>query len=207
MVFPLLDLQKTQLHACSGGKLTINPATGTDIIGGVVEVVLESAVTDVNSAAVMRLVDPIIMEKFGDLTQWNHLMYVLPMEVDFGTASAFAFLGGYKSVFKGKFASYMGVQIHEFGHNYNLQHSGYGDLSYGDHTGLMGTLSSVNLEKKLMFFLKHALTLDPLYMHCRQPILRRRSTQNVLQRCQKLRNWMVQRQQRSSRLDSYQTVY
>ena len=170
MVFPLLDLQKTQLHACSGGKLTINPATGTDINGGVVKVVIGSVVNGVDRGTVQSWVDSVVNKKFGNLAQWDHLMYVFPDSVDFRGAAAYAYLNHYHSVYMGRYGSFIGVQVHELGHNYNMLHSGYGEKSYADHTGLMGTFSSVDLEKKLMFFVEQVLTLDPLYMHCRQPI-------------------------------------
>jgi hypothetical protein len=157
-------VQKTQLDACSGGKLTIMPATGTDITDGVMEVVLpERVVNGTNCVTVEDWVDDAVEAKVsGSLSQWDHLMYVLPDSVDFDGAVAYAYVNSYKSVFKGGYASYMGVQIHELGHNYNMRHSGFGTETYEDHTGLMGTFLSVNLEKELIFFLEQTLTLDPL---------------------------------------------
>jgi hypothetical protein len=76
--------------------------------------------------------------------------YVLPASVDFGGAAAYAYVNSYTSVFMGEYASYMGVQIHELGHNYNMRHSGFGDSTefYKDHTRLMGTFSPVNVRRR-----------------------------------------------------------
>ncbi len=137
------DVQKTQLDACSGGKLTIMPATGTGITDGVMEVVLAGkVVSGAHRYTVEGWVDDAVEAMItGNLNQWDHLMYVLPTSVDFRGAAAYAHRNSYKLVFMGRYASYMGVQIHELGHNYNMRHSGFGTATYKDHTGLMGTFS------------------------------------------------------------------
>jgi hypothetical protein len=125
------------------------PATGTGITEGVMEVVLTGKVVSGTYRSIVEgWVDDAVKAKFGNLNQWNHLMYVLPTSVDFGGAAAYAFVNSYKSVFMGRYASYMGVQIHELGHNYNMLHSGFGAATYKDHTGLMGTFSPVNVRRR-----------------------------------------------------------
>jgi hypothetical protein len=110
------------------------------------EVVLKrEVVTGVNRYTVEGWVDAAVGAKItGKLDQWDHLMYVFPNSVNFKGLAAYAYYNNYKSVFKGRYASYMGAQIHELGHNYNMRHSGLGNTTYLDHTGLMGKFSLVN---------------------------------------------------------------
>jgi hypothetical protein len=125
------------------------PATGTGITDGVMEVVLTGrVVSGIWRKIVEEWVDNVVIANFGNLNQWNHLMYVFPENVDFGTAAAYAQVNGYKSVYKGAYASLMGVQVHELGHNYDMRHSGFGDATYLDHTGLMGTFSPVSVRRR-----------------------------------------------------------
>jgi hypothetical protein len=123
------------------------PATGTGITNGVMEVVLtRRIVRGVDRFMVEDWVDDAVQAKItGSLSQWDHLFYVFPASVNFSGTAAYAYVNSYKSVFSGIFATYMGVQIHELGHNYNMDHSGFGTTTYADHTGLMGTFSSVKL--------------------------------------------------------------
>ena len=52
-----------------------------------------------------------------------------------------AYLPGKLSAFRDAYSYRMGVQVHEFGHNIGLHHSGYGTASYADHSCLMGNPS------------------------------------------------------------------
>jgi Gametolysin peptidase M11 len=52
--------------------------------------------------------------------------------------SAYGYLNGYLTVFKDHWAGSFSAIAHELGHNMNLHHSGRGNLSYGDISGLMG---------------------------------------------------------------------
>ena len=68
----------------------------------------------------------------------NFVVYVTPDSVSWGGVAAYAYIGNYKSVFKSEYASDMGVQLHEFGHNIGVYHSGENGADYGDHSCLMG---------------------------------------------------------------------
>jgi hypothetical protein len=103
-------------------------------------VVLSDAVTGVLSGTVEGWVDNALYAIVGNLNQWNHVMYALPSVVDFQGAEGWAYMGGIKSAYRGDSVSYMGVQMHELGHNIRMHHSGSaGGSPYGDFTGLMGT--------------------------------------------------------------------
>lgn len=100
---------------------------------------LSNPVANVNRYTVESWVDNAVIALTGSLGQWNHLVYALPLSVDFQGAAAYAYMNSFKSVFMGDYVSRMGVQMHELGHNLWMRHSGYGTATYLDHTGLMGT--------------------------------------------------------------------
>jgi hypothetical protein len=75
----------------------------------------------------------------GWLYGFDHVMYVLPKGPDWGGGVlAYAYVGINKSVYNDKTASYIGIQVHEIGHNLFMSHSGEGGSIYGDHTCYMG---------------------------------------------------------------------
>ena len=79
------------------------------------------------------------------LTTYNafdHIMYVMPESVQFNGAAAFAYIGWYRSVFWNIYASHLQVQVHEFGHNLRMLHSGEDTSTYGDGTGMMGKIKT-----------------------------------------------------------------
>lgn len=50
----------------------------------------------------------------------------------------YAYVNHYLSVYQSFYFYMTMVQVHEFGHNYKLAHSGQGTATYLDHTGSMG---------------------------------------------------------------------
>ena len=75
-----------------------------------------------------------------NLFGFNQIMHVIPDAADWGGAAAWAYLPGQTSAFRSSYSFAMGVQVHEFGHNIGLHHSGYNGASYADHSCLMGEI-------------------------------------------------------------------
>jgi len=131
----------SQYTACSGGKLNYKPATGTGITNGGVAITLEQNSTDVNRFTVHGWVDNWISSNHPTWpSDFNHIMYVLPGNVNFTGAAAYAYIGNYKSVYRDNAASKLTVLMHETGHNLRMHHSGEGPptATYADHTCYMG---------------------------------------------------------------------
>jgi hypothetical protein len=75
-----------------------------------------------------------------NLYSFTQIMNVIPDAADWGGAAAWAYLPGQTSAFRSGYSFVMGVQVHEFGHNIGLHHSGNGTLPYADHSCLMGEI-------------------------------------------------------------------
>merc|ERR1719469_1796112 len=71
-----------------------------------------------------------------ELSLYTNVMYVLPGEVNFSGAAAYAYLNGRLSVVSNLHVSIQHVLIHEIGHNFGHHHSGRGNSEYGDETGM-----------------------------------------------------------------------
>ena len=75
---------------------------------------------------------------FSPQTGFTHVLYILPQSVSFGDAAAYAYINYYLSVYLDTYSSVLLVQMHEIGHNLQMLHSGEGNATYGDKTGMMG---------------------------------------------------------------------
>jgi hypothetical protein len=75
-----------------------------------------------------------------NLFGFSQIMHVIPDAADWGGAAAWAYLPGQTSAFRSSYSYTMGVQVHEFGHNIGLHHSGNNGASYADHSCLMGEI-------------------------------------------------------------------
>jgi len=134
---------KTQTHACSYGKLNIEPFHGntpsnTYINNGVVDIqmdyVMGSNAPGMDQAALKAAQDHI-----GDLNDpmFDLLLFCFPPgETDF---LAFAYPSSKFSFYNDEWCGFVAAQMHEVGHNLGLAHSGQsGESEYGDQTGYMG---------------------------------------------------------------------
>lgn len=135
---------KSQMHACSFGKLVFNPIAD-DFIGGITNGVTEIFLNrTANGSTNVWLVDEatsVIRSRYGSPELFDHIVYVLPP----GTISrgktrwlAYAYINWYESVYNNEWAGSVSTQMHEIGHNINLHHSNEGALVYNDQTGYMG---------------------------------------------------------------------
>jgi hypothetical protein len=132
--------QKSQFYDCSKGKLRFQKGTGSDITNGVLEIEVPYSLNGVDRYTAMDHAVAETQRVLGSSTynSFDHIMYVMPLYVDFGGAAAFAYIGWYRSVFMNQYASHLQVQVHEFGHNLRMLHSGEDGSTYGDGTGMMG---------------------------------------------------------------------
>jgi hypothetical protein len=75
---------------------------------------------------------------FGSLSdQADHFLFVLPPNTADGwIASGWMF--GSNTTYNDKWANYVSIQMHEFGHNFGMGHSGLGSNEYADRSGMMG---------------------------------------------------------------------
>lgn len=70
---------KTQISACSHGKLNFEPATGTTITNGVTTVQINIAVNGTSRFSVANAAEAALTARFGDLpSNFHHVMYCLP---------------------------------------------------------------------------------------------------------------------------------
>ncbi len=136
---------RSQMLACSRGQLDYVPAAGDPlIVNGVMEVPITQNVEGVASGDAVNWVKAEAQSLLGsaiDINSFTQIMVVLPDEVSWGGAAAWAYLPGKLSAFRDAYSYRMGVQMHEFGHNIGLHHSGYGTASYADHSCIMGNPS------------------------------------------------------------------
>ncbi|CAJ1965151.1 unnamed protein product [Cylindrotheca closterium] len=152
-VLSLTDVNiRTQTAACSFDQLILNPATGGLISGGVAEIT--TTVHPGNG----NLDDPVQYNQFlgyinnilGQLFVANQnqlpadfIHICLPPDTLAGTQSL-GFFNSFLSVFNSAVCTYTSYNMHEFGHNLDLNHSSDVlftpgmDSQFGDQVGYMG---------------------------------------------------------------------
>ena len=92
------------------------------------------------------VVDRWVWDKLGSnginfpLSSVDHYMYVMPGNVEFGGAAAYACVWCPKTVYRENQASNYQVLLHEVGHNLGHVHSGKDGGSYNDRTCWMGKI-------------------------------------------------------------------
>ncbi len=128
---------RSQMLSCSLNQVDFVPATGPNIVDGVVTVTLSMNVNGVSDGTVRNAVTTALSEQYGISGRaYDHIMYVLPDSVSMGIA--YAYINHYLSVYKNNWGTFPSAQMHEIGHNLGLAHSNEGGASYGDQTGMMG---------------------------------------------------------------------
>jgi len=121
---------KSQLYACSMGRL--NVIAGDNNSGqidqsvykapGVIAVKLGISITNTARADVRNAITTAVQNLLGVTLPgpYKHVMYVLKAcYVDCGWA-AYGIVGGWNTVYVGDNYKYVGVQVHELGHNFGL---------------------------------------------------------------------------------------
>jgi hypothetical protein len=142
---------KTGYQACSGGKLNFVPGTGPNIVDGVMEISISQSVNGVSSGTVEGYVKTKLSQLGYNLSSYTHTMVVVPAQVDFGGAAAWAYMPGDFSFYSDGNASMHIVLMHEIGHNLGHHHSGLGSYEYADPTCMMGNVGWADESPKKCF--------------------------------------------------------
>jgi len=124
---------------CSGNKVNFIKATGNEFENGVMDLTISQNVSGRLAQDVENDVTDKLLKMGFDSSTYDNIMYILPDEVNFEGAAAYAYLNGHLSIFSNHWASKQYVLMHEIGHNLGHHHSGQQIKAYGDDTGMMGT--------------------------------------------------------------------
>ena len=138
---------RSQYKACSNNKLDMAPAnlvtsTGVEITNGVYALEVGSPIMSIGKGF-ETIVQEAATKVLGDLpSQFDHVMFCMPKGVKEGGVQSFAYayLNSYLSVYGDKECHYETGAIHEFGHNFGLDHSNEGpetkpNSEYEDYSG------------------------------------------------------------------------
>jgi hypothetical protein len=129
----------SQMNLCSNGALTFEPATGNGITGAVGEIYIDVNSVGVATGNLHSIVRDEFIKKFGQESQYDHIMYCLP----FGTGEvndswiAYAYKDTSYSYYHDAWCGSLTSKMHEVGHNLGFGHSGEGD-TYEDRSCIMG---------------------------------------------------------------------
>jgi len=141
---------RSQLHACSMGRLDFMPGDNNSGLidqavydaSGVISVNIDISIEDSAKNDIQNAITVKVQEKLGIKLPgpYKHVMYIVEnCYIDCGYA-AYAYINSEISVYVGPNYKYVGVLVHELGHNFGLLHSGGldGVKVYSDHTCMMG---------------------------------------------------------------------
>jgi hypothetical protein len=164
---------RKQYYKCSAGKLNIYP---TD--KGVLEVRVNMNINGANVADVVGAVDDEGLKQLTGVTSFRDYadltMFVVPPGTrwrgDFGW-SAYAVIDGRASVVNDSRVNYLGVQMHELGHNFGLNHANRVNDPFRDLTSQMSRalldkdfpIKCFNAQNnwKLGWYSDRSITVDP----------------------------------------------
>jgi Gametolysin peptidase M11 len=146
----------SQLAACSGGKLQLEPTYHRVLDIQLPQSVVSRDRADLAAAAGSLALDVVLDNKYSDPffgSSWNGydmdqindgifrlqdyaglLMYIVPPGAT-SAAEGLDWVGrgivdGKETIFNDEYGSYLAVQAHEIGHNFNLKHAGKLGLGY-----------------------------------------------------------------------------
>mmetsp|Transcript_28472 Transcript_28472/g.58444 ORF Transcript_28472/g.58444 Transcript_28472/m.58444 type:complete len:790 (+) Transcript_28472:137-2506(+) len=143
---------KSQIEACSFNqfKVSYDEKGGDYDDHGVVEVEIGIELST-SQSNIRNAVRAAVEGKTGKKLNkdYDFVAYVLEKCYKSCGWAAYAYINSWNSVYQNRYFKFVGVQIHEIGHNLNLAHSGGLDgRTYTDHTGMMGNpLYSDNVGK------------------------------------------------------------
>mmetsp|Transcript_9397 Transcript_9397/g.20832 ORF Transcript_9397/g.20832 Transcript_9397/m.20832 type:complete len:520 (+) Transcript_9397:246-1805(+) len=135
---------RSKTMQCSYGKLIFNPAPSsalsTGIRNGVVTIDLKRKVRSIENVNVMVIENMVKVELVKNLgptytSNVDHIALCMPRGL---LKLAYGYYNGKISVYNDKLCLSSHFQMHEIGHNLNLDHSGTPTRIYGDKTCIMG---------------------------------------------------------------------
>lgn len=147
---------KTQMEACSYGKLKIHPFEGKSpnekeyISNGIVNVQMDYDITSsINPRSIINEARKAAGKQLGDLKdpRFDLIMFCFPPGAPFYHAAS-AILNGRQSYYPNDRCGPVSAQMHEVGHNLGLDHSGTHNKPYGDTTGFMGSTNAMDDQRK-----------------------------------------------------------
>lgn len=138
-IFASSKSMRSGLLDCSGGKVDLQPAQGSNVENGVIEITLDMSTKDVFWKQVQNAAIDQLKRQDVHVADYHHTLLVLPDNTNFLDAAAYAFTDQPIAVFRDTTVQYQLVLLHEIGHNLGFHHSGYQEQGYGDNTCLMGS--------------------------------------------------------------------
>ena len=142
---------KSQMDACSNGKVNIIPATesttGERITDGVYRVYLNEPIQNKSRYDTFSAMHQEAERELGNLwDQYDHVMFCMPPGSQ-GNWLAFGYYNSPFSAFNDQLCTSVSHQMHEVGHNFNLRHSNeFGctgndlECNYEDKSGYVSSL-------------------------------------------------------------------
>lgn len=133
----------SSLGGCSFGKLNIVKATGNGIQNGVVDLFINKNIQGASIFALENTMANELAAVVGDVSGFDHVAYCVPNgsykfePSDSAEWLAYGYVGWHRTVYNGAQCGYLSKIVHEFGHNLGLGHSGDGQVSYADKSGIM----------------------------------------------------------------------
>jgi hypothetical protein len=131
---------RQQYNKCSAGKLNIYPTDKR-----VLDVRINMRIDGANVADVVGAVDIEGLKQLTGVTSLRNYadltMFVVPQGTQWRNSfawTAYAVIGGKASVLNDSKANYLGVLMHELGHNFGLNHADGINDDFGDLTSHMG---------------------------------------------------------------------
>jgi hypothetical protein len=122
----------SQYSACSYNKLRFVPTTDSRTTNGVYKVAINMSVIGVGDTPVENAIISALTTQFGVLSsKFNHVMICFPPGTS-GSWIAYGYYNHYLTLFNDQMCNFVSVQMHEIGHNLNLDHSGEGGIEYAD---------------------------------------------------------------------------
>lgn len=135
---------KSQMYDCSYGKLDIHNEYDVAVDApGVINVKINVNLDGSTQNTIRNAISDAVKVKLR-LTSlpgpFHQIMYIVENCYGEGCGfAAYAYINSWMSLYRAAYASMVGVQMHELGHNFGLAHSGgLNRQTYTDHTCLMG---------------------------------------------------------------------
>lgn len=129
--------------------MNLIPATGNGVNHGVLVVKLDKNISGMSWGVVADMT----AQRLRSLNvQYDNRIFLMPDNVQFGGAAAWAHVGGSTFYVLNQFAKFPIVQVHEFGHLLGARHSGANGNGYSDKSCYMGNQVPWNDQGAYMCF-------------------------------------------------------